>query len=172
MKPRGLEGRRRVDRTIRARRHVDTNHAGEGALANVDLRIAEKTGEQRQRFGSTLLAQPSQGLSSNMRRRTADILCKLRQSWEPGRLILCVERGPSELIQGKRDDRRRHMAAGKQMCLHQNRTFAKTLIGSDQRLPVSLTPWRFGSAKSGSAVGLPWNRRPSSTPSASRSETS
>ena len=58
------------------------------------------------------------------------------------------------------------------VCLHQNRAFAKTLIGSDQRLPVSLTPWRFGSAKSGSAPGLPWYRSPSSTPNAIVSDTS
>src|SRR5262245_2926424 len=171
MKPRGLEGRRRVDRTIRARRHVDTNHAGEGALADVDFRIAEKTGEQGQRFGSTLLAQPSQGLSSNMRRRTADILCELRQSWEHGRLALRGGRGPYELTQNKRDQRRSKLWTSK-VCLHQNCTFAKTLIGSDHRLPVSLTPRRFGSAKSGSAPGLPWCRTPSSTPSATASETS
>src|SRR6185436_5873615 len=36
----------------------------------------------------------------------------------------------------------------------QNRTFAKTLRGSDQRFPVSLTPASFGSSKSGSAPGL------------------
>ena len=58
------------------------------------------------------------------------------------------------------------------MCLHQNRAFAKTLIGSDQRLPVSLTSRSFGSAKSGSAPGLPWYRSPSSTPNAIVSETS
>src|SRR5262249_19443346 len=41
MEPRGLERRRRVDRTIRAWRQVNTDHAGDGALADIDLGIAE-----------------------------------------------------------------------------------------------------------------------------------
>ena len=68
MEPRGLEGRSHaVDRMIRSWLHVDTDHAGDGAFADVDLGIAEKAGEQRQRFGSTALAQSSQGLPSNLR---------------------------------------------------------------------------------------------------------
>ena len=47
--------------------HVDTDHACEGAFADVDLGVADKAGEQRQRFGPTALAQCSQSLPSNLR---------------------------------------------------------------------------------------------------------
>jgi hypothetical protein len=79
MEPRDLEGlSRAVDRTIRQWLHVDSDHACNGAFADVDLGIADKAREQRQRFGPTALAQSSQSLSSNLRRRTGDILCDLR----------------------------------------------------------------------------------------------
>ena len=68
MEPRHLEGGgRAVDRALRWWLHVDTDHARDGAFADVDLGIAEKAGEQRQRFGPAALAQSSQGLSSDLR---------------------------------------------------------------------------------------------------------
>ena len=49
---------------------------------------------------------------------------------------------------------------------------SERMLGSDQRLPVSLTTASCGSAKSGSAPGWPWCRIPSSIPTDAVSDTS
>ena len=68
MEPRRLERiGRAADRAFRRWLHVDSDHACDGTFADVDLGIAEKAGEQRKRLGPAALAQPPQGLSSNLR---------------------------------------------------------------------------------------------------------
>jgi hypothetical protein len=68
MEPRGVERRSRAgDRAIGPWLHEDTDDACDGSFADIDLGIAEKAGEERQRLGPAALAQSSQGLPSNLR---------------------------------------------------------------------------------------------------------